>query len=118
VAISGQTLTVTQAASACSYVLTPANRTIGGDGGTGNITVGAGSGCSWTATTTQSWISVSGSGTAAGSVSYTVLRNTSATQRTGSISIGTQAFTITQSAATNTPAAPSGLRIAVTGGSQ
>ena len=115
VAISGQTFTVTQAAANCSYALTPANRTIGGDGGTGTITVGTG--CSWTATTTQSWISVSGTGTGAGSVSYTVSRNTSATQRTGSISIGTQTFTITQSASTNMPAAPSGLRIAVTGGS-
>ena len=33
--------------------LTPANRTIGGEGGTGSITVGTASGCPWTATTTQ-----------------------------------------------------------------
>ena len=44
-------------------LLTPANRTIGGEGGTGSITVGTASGCPWTATSNQSWISVSGTGT-------------------------------------------------------
>ena len=116
--IAERTFVVTQAANTCTYALTPANRTIGGEGGTGTITVSTGGGCPWTATTSQSWISVSGTGTAAGSVSYTVSRNAGATQRTGTISIGTQSFTITQSATTNTPAAPSGLRIAITGGSQ
>ena len=115
--IAGRTFAVTQVGNTCSYVLTPANRTIGGEGGTGSITVGAASGCPWTATTTQSWISVSGTGTASGSASYTVSANTTGASRVGTISIGTKTFTITQGVATvSAPAAaPKGLRIVVTG---
>jgi hypothetical protein len=117
--IAGRTLAVTQAANSCTYVLTPTNRTIGGEGGTGTITVGTASGCSWIAASSQSWISVSGSGTASGSVSYTVSANTTGNSRVGSISIGTQSFTITQSVSTGTaPVAPRGLRIVAITGSE
>ena len=114
--IAGRTFAVTQAGNTCSYMLTPASRTIGGEGGTGSITVATASGCPWTATTSQSWISVSGTGTASGSASYTVSANTTGTSRAGSISIGTKSFTITQGVSTgSTPVAPSGLRVVVTG---
>ena len=119
--IAGRTFAVTQVGNTCSYVLTPPNRTIGGEGGTGSITVGTASGCPWTATTTQSWISVSGTGTASGSASYTVSANTTGASRVGSISIGTQSFTMTQGIATGSAPAkpavakPSGLRVVVSG---
>ena len=116
--IAGRTFGVTQVGNTCSYVLTPPNQTIGGQGGTGSITVGTASGCPWTATSTQSWISVSGTGTASGSASYTVSANTTGASRSGSISIGTKSFSVTQGVATGSaPAvpAPSGLRIVVTG---
>ena len=117
--IAGRSFAVTQAGNTCSYVLTPANRTIGGEGGTGSITVGTASGCPWTATTNQSWISVSGTGTASGSVSYTVSANSTGTSRVGSISIGTQSFTITQGIPTGSaPVAPRGLRIVAITGSE
>jgi hypothetical protein len=117
--IAGRTFAVTQVGNTCSYVLTPANRTIGGEGGTGSITVGTASGCPWTATTNQSWISVSGTGTASGSVSYTVSANSTGTSRVGSISIGTQSFTITQGVPTGSaPVAPRGLRIVAITGSE
>ena len=117
--IAGRAFAVTQAANSCSYVLTPTNRTIGGEGGTGSITIGTASGCPWTATTNQSWISVSGTGTASGSASYTVSANTTGTSRAGSISIGTQSFTITQGVPTGSaPVAPRGLRIVTITGSE
>ncbi len=117
--IAGRTFAVTQAGNTCSYVLTPANRTIGGEGGTGSITVGTSSGCPWTATTNQTWISVSGTGTASGSVSYTVSANATGTSRVGLISIGTQSFTITQGVPTGSaPVAPRGLRIVAVTGSE
>ena len=97
--IAGRTFAVTQVGNTCSYVLTPPNQTIGGEGGTDSISVGTASGCAWTATSNQSWISVSGTGTASGSASYTVSANTTGTSRVGSISIGTQSFTVTQAAA-------------------
>lgn len=117
--IAGRTFTVTQAANACSYVLTPTSRTLTGAGGSGTIAVEAASGCPWAATTTQSWIIVSGSGTASGSASYTVQSNTTGASRIGAISIGTQVFTILQSTGGGAaPIAPTGLRVVVIGGGE
>ena len=115
--VAGRTFTVTQAANTCTYSLTPTSRTINGTGGTGTINVSVGAGCTWSASTTNSWISVSGSGTASGVASYTVQPNTATSARTGTISIGTQVFTITQaSGAATPPVAPRGLRITAVGG--
>jgi hypothetical protein len=105
--------TVTQAANTCSYTLTPTSATLTPAGGTGSVTVATTSGCAWAATTNQSWITVSGTGTASGSVSYTVQPNTTGSARTGAISIGTQVFTVIQA---TPPVAPGGLRLVVIGG--
>ena len=70
--VAGKSFTVTQAANTCSYVLTPTSATVLGVGGSGSFTVATASGCVWAATTNQSWITASGSGTASGSVSFTV----------------------------------------------
>ena len=116
--IAGRLFTVTQSANTCTYTLTPASRTHIGAGGSGTITVGTSSGCAWQATTTQAWISVSGNGTASGSVSYTVQPNTTGASRTGSISIGTQVFSVVQTPGGGTaPVTPAGLRILAIGGS-
>ena len=117
--IAGQVVIVTQAANTCSYTITPGNRVLEGAHATGTITVTTASGCAWLATTNQTWVSVSGAGTASGSVSYTVQPNTTGTSRIGAISIGTQVFTISQGTGiTSPPAAPRGPRIvAVSGGS-
>jgi hypothetical protein len=103
--------TVTQAANTCSYTLTPTSATLTHAGGAGSVTVATTSGCAWAATTNQSWITVSGTGTASGSVSYTVQPNTGGA-RTGAISIGTQVFTVIQA---TPPVAPGSLRIVVGG---
>ena len=119
--IAGQALIVTQLANTCSYVLTPASTTLPATGGTGSITVATASGCIWTASTTQPWISVSGTGTTSGTASYTVSPNTGSS-RVGAISIGTKVFTVVQNAtttsniSTTTPEAPRALRIVVGGG--
>jgi hypothetical protein len=59
----------------------------------------AGSGCSWTAVSNVSWITiVSGkSGTGNGTVKYSVSQNTATASRTGTLTIGGQTFTVTQS---------------------
>jgi hypothetical protein len=113
---------VSQAANTCSYVLTPASTTLPGTGGAGSITVATASGCTWAASTTQTWISVSGSGTASGTASYTVSPNTGGS-RVGAVSIGTRVFTVIQNGSTTAPVvpavpvAPGSLRI-VGGGSE
>ena len=61
------------------------------------MSVTAGVGCAWTATSNASWISgiSPASGTGSGSFSYRVSRNTGA-RRTGTISVVGQTFTATQ----------------------
>ncbi len=114
--IAGRTFTVTQAANTCSYVLTPASTSLMATGGAGNITVATTSGCAWTASTTQTWISVNGTGTASGTASYTVSANVGSA-RVGAVSIGTQVFTIIQGG-TTAPVSPGAVRVVVGGGSE
>jgi hypothetical protein len=105
-------------------VLTPASATLTATGGTGSIAVATANGCTWAASTTHAWISVSGTGTTSGTASYTVSPNTG-NSRVGAISIGTQVFTVIQGAGTTSPqsgtsqpVAPRALRIVVGGGSE
>ena len=63
------------------------------------MTVTTGSGCSWTATPSATWISVTGSstGTGSGTVSFTVAQNTGAA-RSASLAIQGQTLTVSQAA--------------------
>jgi len=97
VTIAGQTLTVNQAAS-CSYSINPASALIKRDGGNGPaVAVTATAGCSWTAASNDAWITVTAgaSGTGNGSVAFKVSKNDGA-QRTGTLTIAGQTFTVTQ----------------------
>ena len=104
--VAGKTFTVTQAVNNCSYVLTPTNTTIAAGGGSGSFTVTTAAGCAWAATSNQTWIKPSGSGTGSGTVNFTVAANTGSTSRVGAIAIGTQVFTISQGAGTATQPTP------------
>ena len=88
---------VTQQASACRYELNPASRDPSADGASGNFEVGAQAGCSWTATSTETWISIAGNatGNGNGTVSYGVQANAGA-PRSGRIAVGNEAFVINQ----------------------
>ena len=100
--IAGQTFTVTQNGG-CNYSLDSTSRTVGSGAGasTPAIAVTTASGCPWSATTSTSWITItspSGTVTGAGSVSFSVQAN-SGGQRTGTMDIAGQTFTVTQQAA-------------------
>lgn len=84
----------------CTYSIAPSGASFSSGGGTGSISVSAGSGCSWTATSNASFISVTGgaSGSGNGTVSYSVAANTGG-QRTGTITAAGNAFTVSQAAA-------------------
>ncbi|HEX8246847.1 MAG TPA: BACON domain-containing carbohydrate-binding protein, partial [Pyrinomonadaceae bacterium] len=81
----------------CSYSLTPASAEFPVAGGTGNFNVTTSAGCNWTATTSDSWITVTAgnSGSGNGTVSFSVQPNTGPA-RTGTIVVAGQIFTITQ----------------------
>ncbi len=108
VTVAGQTHTVVQnGTSSCTYTLTPSSQTFTDIAGTGNFTVTATSGCNWTAISNDSWIFISSGNTGSGNgtVNFSVNASTSTTQRVGTITIGGQIFTVTQSGIT-CPATP------------
>jgi uncharacterized protein (TIGR03437 family) len=96
--IAGQTLTVTQAGMACSYAISPANQFFGANGLPGTLSVTTGSGCTWTATSNDAWITITSgaSGSGNGSVGYSMAANSDASPRTGTLTIAGQTFTVTQ----------------------
>jgi hypothetical protein len=81
----------------CNYSISPTGPvSVGASATNGTVTVIAGSGCSWTATTNASWLRITSgsSGTGNGTVSYTVDANTTANARGGALTIvGTNGFT-------------------------
>jgi hypothetical protein len=87
-------------APSCSYTLGTTSASAGASGGTASVPVTAGAGCSWTATSGASWLTITGgaSGTANGTVSYSVAANASCAGRSGTLTIAGQAYTVTQAA--------------------
>lgn len=96
--IGGRTFSVTQAAAACSFAISPTSQSVAAGGGSGTVTVTAGSGCAWTAVRNALWLSVTAgaSGTGGGSVTFSAAANTGTTTRTGTLTIAGKTFTVTQ----------------------
>ncbi|MBF0536980.1 MAG: DUF1566 domain-containing protein [Nitrospirae bacterium] len=82
----------------CNFAITPTSKTFTLSGGSDNVTVTAVTGCTWSATSNVSWISVTSgsSGSGNGSVFYSVTANTGALQRIGTMTIAGKTFTVTQ----------------------
>ncbi|MGH9140226.1 MAG: BACON domain-containing protein, partial [Vicinamibacterales bacterium] len=97
-------VTVTQDAAPCRYSVGPTNTTVSPDGGDVTITVDTLTGCGWSAVSAVSWISVPGNaaGSGSGTVTLHVARNTAATARAGTLTVGPQTVTIQQAAASTT----------------
>ena len=86
-------------AAPCTYNLFPLSQSFGSTGGNGSINITTASNCSWTATSSSSWIVIrsGASGSGNGTVSFSALPNTGVA-RSGSINVMGQNFNITQSA--------------------
>ena len=101
ISIGTATFTVNQSA-ACVVALSPTSQIFPPSGGTGSISVTTSlSNCERPATTSVSWITITSGANATGSgqVNYSVAANNTNAPRTGTITIGGQAFTVTQQAA-------------------
>lgn len=100
-AIAGQAFTVTQAAGTCSYTLSPTSAAVTSPATTGSVSVTAGAGCNWTATSGVSWITITSgaSGTGGGTVRYSVTANSTTSSRSGTLTIAGRSFTVTQAGA-------------------
>ena len=105
ISIAGQIHTVIQSGvSACSYTISPTTLSYAASGGSGVVNVTTASGCNWTASSNNSWITITSgsSGSGNGSVNYTVAANTGTTQLTGTITVAGQTHTVTQNGLTCT----------------
>jgi len=117
--VGGQSVAVNQAAAACSYSVTPITLSaVAGGGATGPVTVTAGSGCAWTATSNVSWLSITAgaSGSGNGSVAINAAVNTGAA-RTGTLTVANQTVTVNQAATTcSSSVTPTTVSIGASGG--
>jgi len=86
------------AAIACTYTISPTSQSFDSSGGSGSVTVTTQNGCTWSATSNASWITITSgsSGTGNGTVNYTVSSNSTTSQRTGTMTVAGQTFTVTQ----------------------
>ncbi len=94
-------LDLAAAATGCGLSFSPAAREVGSDSGSYTMTVSTSSGCSWSATSEASWITIdsAASGTGSGTIIYAVDANTGI-DRTGGIDISGLTYTITQNGIT------------------
>lgn len=99
--IAGRTFTVTQsgAGGGCTFSINPTSQSFTSTGGSGAVNVSAGTGCAWTATSNAGFITITSgsSGSGSGSVNFSVQANSSASPRTGTMTVAGQTFTVTQS---------------------
>jgi uncharacterized protein (TIGR03437 family) len=95
-------LTITPG-QACAFLVSPLNQTFAAAGGSGSVSISAGPTCSWTASTTASWITITGaaSGQGNGGVSYSIASNPGG-QRSGTLTVAGQTVTLTQAPAGST----------------
>jgi hypothetical protein len=86
--------------AACSFSLSPTSQSFAASGGGANIAVTAPSGCSWSSSSSAAWITITaGSGSGNGVTTYSVASNSEYSTRVGNINIGSQTFSVSQSAA-------------------
>jgi hypothetical protein len=83
--------------AACSYSVDPGNRLFSTKGGDGSARISTRSGCSWSASSSESWIKVKpSSGSGNGSVTYDVGKSKGLGLRTGTVTVAGTSFTIIQ----------------------
>ena len=113
--IAGQTFTVTQGSN-CSYALNPTSQNIAAVGGNGSFNVQTGANCTWPVVSNASWLTITSptNGTGNGTVNFTVSLNPSP-QRTGTITVAGQTFTVTQANGCTFDIAPTSQTVAASG---
>lgn len=91
----------------CTYSLSATSASVPASGASGSDALSTGSGCTWTAASSASWLAITSatSGTGSASVAYAASANTGNT-RSANLAIAGQTFVVTQAAAavTSSPA--------------
>lgn len=94
-------------ATEMAHTISPATEGFPIAGGSSNVSLTS-TGCSWTAASNDSWITINspGSGSGNAAVSFTVADNSASGPRTGTMTIGGHIFTVTQAGGGVTNLAP------------
>lgn len=81
-----------------SHAITPRRAVFRAAGGNGSVAVTAPPGCAWTATSNVPWITLTGTvgGSGNGPQTYSVAPYTGRLRRVGTLTVGGQTFTVTQ----------------------
>jgi C1A family cysteine protease len=81
------TIAYNESGPVCTYSISPTSQSFTASSGSGSFNVTASPGCTWTATSSSSWIGITSgtSGSGNGSVNYTVTANTGKAARNGYI---------------------------------
>lgn len=87
-----------QTQTACAFTLSPMSQSFPRSGGSSSVNVTAPGGCSWSASSSAGWITITGSalGSGNGTVNFQVAANPGVTSRTATLNIAGQIFTVTQ----------------------
>ncbi len=120
VMVNGQRAQVTQAAAACRFELSDSSAAFAQTGGSGSVNVRSSSPlCTWTASSSSGWISITSNtnGTGSAAVTFTVAPTTGA-PRTGTLTIAGRHFNVTQSEGCTYSIAPTSYSAGAAGGSQ
>jgi hypothetical protein len=107
ITVNGQSHAITQDAAAappppppppvCTYSIDPTERNVDREGTLGVVRVTTGETCAWTVSPGAEWVRLSNEGgTGSGNVGYAVLPNGTGAQRTTTVTIAGQAFTVRQ----------------------
>ena len=97
--IATQTFSITQAGAVCTLTLSPAASNIAGPATSSRFAVtGSTAGCTWTPTSNVPWITISGFSSISGSgaVDFAIEMNPTLSPRSGTITVGSLTFTVTQ----------------------
>jgi len=96
--VAGQTFTLTETGVACTYNLSTPSASLPFSGGPGSVNVIAPNGCSWTASSTVGWVSItSGStGSGNGTVAFSVNANNTGNTLSGTLNVAGQTFTVNE----------------------
>jgi hypothetical protein len=94
--IAGRSFSLTQQARICTYSFNPSSVSVTSGATSGSFTVTPSDACSWTPTSSATWLTISGGGVGPGVVTYNVQENTSGLTRFATVRVGIAVFNVTQ----------------------
>lgn len=116
--IAGETVTVSQQATSCSYQVAPTTVSIPAPGGPSSVSVTTAPSCAWTAASGANWITLTSAASATGSgvVSFAIAANDGGA-REGTLVVAGQPVTVSQGGASCTYGlSPASLSVGAAGG--